>query len=57
VAKADTILAWHHKFANQTADTSAPHKMDMLRPHVRDVAAARMWSLCPTTSPLRMRHP
>ena len=26
VAKADTILAWHHKFANQTADTSAPHK-------------------------------
>jgi hypothetical protein len=26
VAKADTILAWHHKFVNQTGDPSAPHK-------------------------------
>jgi hypothetical protein len=26
VAKADTILVWHHKFVNQTVDTSAPHK-------------------------------
>jgi hypothetical protein len=26
VAKADTILAWHHKFVHQTGDPSAPHK-------------------------------
>jgi putative transposase len=26
VAQADTILAWHRKFANQTVDTSAPPK-------------------------------
>ena len=27
VAKADTIIAWHHKFVNQTGNTSAPHKL------------------------------
>jgi len=33
VAKADTILAWHHKFVRRTIDTSAPHK-SVGRPHI-----------------------
>jgi hypothetical protein len=33
VAQADTILAWHRKFATQTVDTSTPHQ-SVSRPRV-----------------------